>query len=75
MRYLIITGDEWIEFILYPHEPDWEVFHNVKIDTLIDYFMKKSRDEYKINTLEDYYRYIKKVSRLSEGKTRIQTKS
>ena len=61
-EYLIITQDEWIEFILYPHEPDWKVFHDVKIDTLVDYYLKKSRSDSKIDTLEDYYRYLKEVS-------------
>lgn len=40
-QYLIITEDEWIEFIsLEP--PEWNFHKNVKIDELANVYMKKS---------------------------------
>jgi len=40
-QYLIITDDEWVEFIsLDP--PEWNFHKNVKIDELVNVYMKKS---------------------------------
>ncbi|OFZ29700.1 MAG: hypothetical protein A2622_10790 [Bdellovibrionales bacterium RIFCSPHIGHO2_01_FULL_40_29] len=40
-QYLIITGDEWIEFIA-DCEPDWTIHKHTSIQKLIDSYSKKN---------------------------------